>query len=37
MKKFIPSTFDPIFKAILTDPKLRDYLCYLISEITDLN
>ena len=36
MKEFIPSTFDPIFKSILTDYKLRDYLCYLISEITDL-
>ena len=36
-KKLIPSIFDPIFKAILTDKKLKDYLSYLISEITDLD
>ena len=36
-KKWIPGTFDPIFKTILTDPNLKEYLCYLISEITDLN
>jgi hypothetical protein len=37
IKNYIPSTFDPIFKAILTDKELKNYLCYLISEVPDLN
>ena len=37
MTNWIPGTYDKIFKSILTDPKLKDYLSYLISEITELD
>ena len=29
--------YDKVFKSILSEPKLKDYLSYLISEITDLD
>lgn len=35
--KIIPGTFDPVFKEIFTSPDCHNYVCTLISHLTNIN